>query len=259
MPTPQEWAFTQETNEEQRTEVRLSYVRAVRELLVLALSVFVHANPTTAHNIFQRHRICWRDLPTPRCSSRRKSCSNNSAYEGNGFTGQSTHFVRHGLRNISFAIPYRHSRSWHLSVSLTYLPAWIIVGAIWGARIYAESNVGLIIVVHVLFGLLLASWSFIVAAPFGKSPQLAAVVTTFLAIIIAVVALAFGRASTIGACIFTLLFPPAFYVFVIRAIAGYENQLWATDILKRDPDNNLVVLPLLIVAIVSIYCESSSL
>ena len=74
--------------------------------------------------------------------------------------------------------------------------------------------------------------------------------TTFLAIIISVIALAFGKASTIGACIFTLILPPAFYVFVIRAIAGWENQLWATNVLKKDPDNGLVVLPLILVAIV---------
>lgn len=219
MPTPQEWPFTQETNEEQQTEVRLSYVRAVRELLVLA---FVIAFVGVTYQ-----------LP--------------GAVAGERATLITAHMKAMGLLDKARIL------SWHLSVSLTYLPAWIIVGAIWGARIYAKTNIGLIIVVHILFGFLLASWSFIVAAPFGKSPQLAAVVTTFLAVIISVVAVAFGRASTIGACIFTLLFPPAFYVFVARAIAGYENQLWATDILKRDPDNNLVVLPLLIVAIIDIF------
>jgi ATP-binding cassette subfamily A (ABC1) protein 3 len=34
---PQEWPFTQMTNEEQTREIRLGYVRAVRELFVLAL------------------------------------------------------------------------------------------------------------------------------------------------------------------------------------------------------------------------------
>lgn len=37
LPTPLEWAFTQETNEQQRTDVRLDYVNAITDLLVLAL------------------------------------------------------------------------------------------------------------------------------------------------------------------------------------------------------------------------------
>lgn len=34
---PQEWPFTQMTNEQQKREIRLGYVRAIRELFVVAL------------------------------------------------------------------------------------------------------------------------------------------------------------------------------------------------------------------------------
>lgn len=113
------------------------------------------------------------------------------------------------------------------------------------------TNVGLILVVHVLLGLLLASWSFIVAAPFGKSPQLAAVVSTFLGILFAILALVMGSAGTGTAVIFTIIFPPGFYIFAIRAICGFENHLLPTNALTGDPDNNLRLLPLIIAAIVS--------
>ena len=123
---------------------------------------------------------------------------------------------------------------------------------VWHFRIFTATNVGLVIAVHLLLGLTLASWSLFVAAPFGKSPQLAAVASTFLAIVFAILALVFARASTGAAFVFTLLFPPGFYVFVIRAMCGFEVHQLATNIVHPDPDNQLRVLPLIIAAIVSL-------
>lgn len=143
-------------------------------------------------------------------------------------------------------------RSWHVSISMAYLPAWIAVAVTWHFRIFTETNGGLVLVVHLLLGFSLASWSFFVAAPFGKSPQLAAVVSTFLGILLAILALVFSHASTGAATIFTLVFPPGFYIFAIRAICGYENHLMPTNILKPDPDDHLTLLPIMIACIVSI-------
>ena len=143
------------------------------------------------------------------------------------------------------------SSSWHLSISLIYLPAWVIVSIVWHSRIFVLTNVGLVLAVHVLLGLILASWSFVVAAPFGKSPQLAAIANTFLSIVFVIIALVMKKAGNGSAVVFSIIFPPGFYVFAIRAIAGYENNLQPTNTLKGDPDNNLILLPLLIAAIVS--------
>lgn len=140
--------------------------------------------------------------------------------------------------------------SWHLGISLTYLPAWVIVGLIWKFRLFVHTSAGLIIILHVLLGLVLASWSFFVAAPFGKSPQLAAVVTTFLAIIFAILALVIKATHSGSLVVFSLIFPPMFYIFSLKAICGYENHQIATNALKGDPDRGLVLLPLLIVGLV---------
>lgn len=152
-------------------------------------------------------------------------------------------------------------RSWHISISLAYLPAWIIVSLVWHFRIFTGTGVALILFLHLILGLLLASWSFFVAAPFGKSPQLAAVASTFLSILFAIVALTWKHAGTGAAVIYSLFFPPGFYVFVMRAIAGYENNQIPTSAMHPDPDNDLRILPLLIVAVVSlaIYNVSASL
>ncbi|KAF5377145.1 hypothetical protein D9757_008793 [Collybiopsis confluens] len=143
--------------------------------------------------------------------------------------------------------------SWYSSIVLVYLPAWTIVSLIWHFRIFTMTSGGLIFIVHILLGLIFASWSFFVAAPFGKSPQLAAVASTFLSIVFAIIALVFSRASTGAAFIFSIIFPPGWYIFAIRAICGWENHLLATDVLKGDPDSGLVMLPLLIAAIIDVF------
>jgi hypothetical protein len=125
------------------------------------------------------------------------------------------------------------------------------VALIWKFRIFAETNTGLILIVHLLLGLVLASWSFFVSVPFGKSPHLAAVASTFLGLVFAVLALVIKSSQTGFLFIFSILFPPSFYIFAIKAICGYENHQFPTNALKGDPDMCIVLLPLLIAAIVS--------
>jgi ATP-binding cassette subfamily A (ABC1) protein 3 len=101
-----------------------------------------------------------------------------------------------------------------------------------------------------LLGLSLASWSFFISAPFGKSPQLAAVASTFLGIVMAILALVYNRAGTLGAFIYSIAFPSGFYIFAIRAICGFENNQIVTNVFNPDPDDHLKLFPLIIAAIV---------
>ncbi|KAL0575023.1 hypothetical protein V5O48_006952 [Marasmius crinis-equi] len=218
-PTPLDWPFTQETNEEQDTRIRLSYIRGLRTLLVLALF------------------ICYLGI----------------AYQLPGaVTGERANLVTAHMKAMGL-LDSAKILSWHLSISLSYLPAWTIVSLIWHSRIFSETSAGFVWVIHIILGLLLASYSFFVAAPFGKSPQLAAVATTLLSIVFAILALVFTRAGTGAAFIFSIIFPPGWYIFVIRAMCGWENHLQASNLLKGDPDNNLVLLPLLLAGIIDIF------
>ncbi|KAI0789486.1 P-loop containing nucleoside triphosphate hydrolase protein [Abortiporus biennis] len=219
LPTPIEWPFTEATNEEQFTDIRLSYIRGLRSLLVLAFFV----------------------------------CYIGIAYQLPGsFMGERANHLTSHLKAMGLMDSAR-ILSWHISLSLAYLPAWIIVSLVWHFRIFTATNAGLVLVVHLLLGFLFGSWSFFVSVPFGKSPQLAAVASTFLAIVFAIIALVLGNASTGGAFVFTLIFPPGYYIFVIRAICGWENHQLATNILQPDPDNQLRVLPIMIAAIIDIF------
>lgn len=65
--------------------------------------------------------------------------------------------------------------SWHLSVSSAYFIAWIVVAVIWQRAIFSETNVGLFIVLYVVTGLSLASWTHLVCVPFASAPTLAAI------------------------------------------------------------------------------------
>ena len=181
---------------------------------------------------------------------RRKGQPLDVSHEVYGSTG----LCKDGVRLLAFfcisALLKTMVRSWILSISLAYFPAWVIVAVIWAHRIFSASSVALIAIVHIITGLCLASWSIFVAVPFGKSPQLAAITSTVMVMIFAVFALVLGDLKSGAATIFTLAFPPSFYVFAIRAICGFENHQTPTDVLAQDPDNSLRLLPLLIVALV---------
>ncbi|CCL98836.1 uncharacterized protein FIBRA_00841 [Fibroporia radiculosa] len=217
--TPLEWPFTQETNTEQSTTIRLSYIRGLRTLLVLALF------------------ICYVGI----------SYQLPGSFMGERANLLTSHLKAMGLMDSARII------SWHVSISLVYLPAWIIVALIWHYRIFTATNAGLVLVVHLLLGLTLASWSFFVGASFGKSPQLAAIASTVFAIVFAILALVDSRATTGKAFFFTLFFPPGFYIFAIRAMCGFEVHLLATNVIRPDPDNHLTLLPLIIAAIIDIF------
>ena len=136
-------------------------------------------------------------------------------------------------------------------MTLAYLPAWILVSVIWHYRIFAGTNGGLVFIIHLLMGLSLASWSFFLAVPFGKSPQLAAVASVFCCILFAILAQAWSGASSGAGFIYTIIFPAGYYIFVVRAMAGFEVHQIPTSVLKPDPDNGLRILPFIIAAIVS--------
>ncbi|KAJ6606797.1 hypothetical protein B0H10DRAFT_1819461 [Mycena sp. CBHHK59/15] len=218
VPNPLEWPFTNETNEEQSKKTRLSFIRGIRELLVIAFFV----------------------------------CFIGIAYQLPGaVAGERASQVTSHMKAMGLLDSARVA-SWHISNSLIYLPAWVIVALTWRFKIWVLTNVLMILIVHILLGLTLASWSFFIAAPFGKSPQLAAVCSTFISILFAIIALIL-KVGTGGAFIFTILFPPGFYIFANRAISGYENHDLPTDALKGDPDRNIQLLSIIIAGIIDVF------
>lgn len=169
--------------------------------------------------------------------------------------------------------------SWHVSLSLAYLPAWIIVALVWRYQLFVMTSVWLILVINILTGfvtfvflapnfmllfeinfpllprLSLASWSFFIAAPFEKSPQLAAVAATFISILFSILGETFNFSNGI-AFIFIILFPASFFSIAIKTVAQYEQSQISTNALHSDPalfsNNTNTLLTLMIAALVRI-------
>lgn len=89
----------------------------------------------------------------------------------------------------------------------------------------------------------------LVAAPFGKSPQLAAIASTFLAILSAIVALVLKGGPGLSP-IFALFFPPSFFIFAIIGLSGYEHNDKPPIISKPDPRDGNNVSALLLIAFI---------
>jgi len=121
---------------------------------------------------------------------------------------------------------------------------------VWKFRIFTGTSVGIILLVHLLFPISLASWTLCHAAPFGRSPQLSAITAVLVAFISAVLPLVFKKSGNGLAFFFTMLGPPGFYVFAIRAICGFENHQIPTSVIKPDPDHGLRLIVLVVAAIV---------
>lgn len=79
---------------------------------------------------------------------------------------------------------------------------------------------------------------------------MAAITSVLVSFVFAIFALVLKRAGNGMVFIFTILFPSGFYIFVIRAICGFENNRIPTNILKPDPDNNLRAIVPIVAAIV---------
>ena len=152
--------------------------------------------------------------------------------------------------------------SWHLSIISAYFIAWVIVAIIFQQFIYSRTNTGLLIVLYVITGLNLASWTMLVAVPFANAPTLAAITcklsnslriqltsATFLAIILAIVALLAPSGAGVQ-IILTFIFPPTFYTFFTKGLASWENVPAHPNILRRSPQGDAPILGLMIIAIV---------
>jgi ATP-binding cassette, subfamily A (ABC1), member 3 len=135
-------------------------------------------------------------------------------------------------------------------MSLTYLPAWIVAAVLWHVQIWSRTSAAILIMVHVVFGLSLAGWSIFMAVPFGKSPGLAAVATTFAGLAFATVAFAVKDYGTATATVLTIFFPPMFYMHAIRGIGSYELAQLGTNMLKRGGKYPFTLIALVVAAIV---------
>ena len=102
--------------------------------------------------------------------------------------------------------------------------------------VFAKTNVGLLVLFNILSGLSLSSFSIFGAAFFHKA-QLSGIVTTIVALLLAVLAQVLQNANTGAVAILSLLFPPMNYTFFTILMARWERQNMPTNLIKAAPQN----------------------
>lgn len=132
----------------------------------------------------------------------------------------------------------------HLSFDIIYLPGWIIMAIVLRQVIFQETNMGILIIYHILIGLSLTSFS-ILGASFFRKAQLSGITVTILTVILAIIAQVAGPYNTAATAILSLLFPPMNYVFFIIHIARFERRLRPTNLVEAAPeyDDHTSTLP----------------
>ena len=125
----------------------------------------------------------------------------------------------------------------HLAFDIMFLPGWIGMAIIIGYGVFAKTNLGVLIVFMVLSGLAMSSFSLFGAAFFHKA-QLSGIVTTILALLLAVLAQAINSQSSTGAvAVLSVLFPPMTYTYFIILMARWERKNTGANLLNAAPEN----------------------
>ncbi|OSD01185.1 P-loop containing nucleoside triphosphate hydrolase protein [Trametes coccinea BRFM310] len=218
-PTPLEWPFTQSTTDAELQGIRISYLGLIENYLVIA---FFAAFIGTGYHLA------------------------GAAMEERA-SGLTSQMKATGLFDSARVI------SWHLSISLAYLPGWIVIAVLWHVKVFTGTSAGILIGLHLLLGLSLTSWSMFLMAPFGKSPQLAAIVSMVLSFLFVVIGFSMTEVSMAVAVILSLLFPPYFYPMAIRCICNFETQFQTTSATEAAPISHLILWPLFLVAAVNVF------
>ncbi|KAI9067182.1 hypothetical protein FKP32DRAFT_1755315, partial [Trametes sanguinea] len=218
-PTPLEWPFTQTTTDVILSGIRTSYITLINNYLVIALFAAFIGTPCHLAGAATEERA-------------------------NGLTSQ---MKAMGLFDSARVI------SWHVSISLAYLPGWIVIAVLWHIKIFTGTSAGILIGLHLLLGLSLTSWSMFVMAPFGRSAPLAAIISMVLSFLFVVIGFSMSEVSMTVAVILSLLFPPYFYPMAIRCICDFETQFRPTSMTEAAPISNLILWPFFLIAAVNIF------
>ena len=141
----------------------------------------------------------------------------------------------------------------HIAFDIIFLPGWIAIGIITAVGVFANTNIGIVIVFNILSGLSLSSFSIFGAAFFHKA-QLSGIVTTIISLILGVIAQVIGKSSTGAVAILSLLFPPMNYTYFTIFMARWERQNIGTNLVKAAPKNpsTLPGIAFLVFAIIQI-------
>ncbi|KAH9930397.1 P-loop containing nucleoside triphosphate hydrolase protein [Epithele typhae] len=163
--------------------------------------------------------------------------------------GLTSHMKAMGLSDAARVL------SWHLSLSLAYLPAWLVLSIVWKVKLFTLTNYGFIFALCLLTGLATASFSMFIMAPFGKSPSLAAILSTLCCLVPITITMFWTSINPTAAAILTFFFPTFFFGWTFVAIINFETFLLPASLTEQTLQDfpPPTILPMLIAVIIAIF------
>ncbi|KAM0556917.1 hypothetical protein ACHAPJ_005592 [Fusarium lateritium] len=122
----------------------------------------------------------------------------------------------------------------HLSFSLIYLPAWVVGSIVVRGGVFAKTNIGIVLIFHVITGLALSSISLLFAS-FFKRAQLSGISSILAVALLGILAQTLTSPGTVPVTVLSLFFTPCAFVFFISNMARFEEKELPTNLLKVAP------------------------
>ncbi|KAH0613686.1 uncharacterized protein H6S33_005572 [Morchella sextelata] len=212
-----EYMYTDMTSEERDEQIRVRYMTAITDYISIAIFLS-HVGIIYHHTGFQ-------------ATERER--------------GISTLLEAMGVSKAARLISY------HLSFSSLYIAGWVVMGFTIGNGVFANTNIGIIIVWYLLTGWACASWS-IFASSFFKRAQLSGISTTIVTLIFGIIAQVLNKSSTGAVAVLGLLFPSCNFVFMAVLLGRFEKERQGASLLRAPPnqESNLPGIALFVFLIV---------
>ncbi|KAL8243907.1 hypothetical protein R6Q59_010165 [Mikania micrantha] len=112
--------------------------------------------------------------------------------------------------------------SYHLAFTVLYFPGWLIMGIMVKRGVFQQTSMGIVVGIHLLTGLSLASFS-LFAAAFFKRAQLSGISTIFLSLVIAII-VQVTPLNVAAVYVLSVIFPSVDYVLFINFMARFERM-----------------------------------
>jgi ATP-binding cassette, subfamily A (ABC1), member 3 len=124
----------------------------------------------------------------------------------------------------------------HLSFSIVYAPAWIISSLIVRSGVFANTNAAILLILNLLAGLAMTSFSLLFAS-FFKKAQLSGVTAILATLLLGILAQSISSPSTGVVAALSVLFTPCSYVYFITLIARFEKQRRGASLTEMPPNS----------------------
>ncbi|KAJ6262092.1 hypothetical protein Dda_2897 [Drechslerella dactyloides] len=124
--------------------------------------------------------------------------------------------------------------SHHIAFSIVYAPGWIMISLAFGFAVFQQTNVGVMVIFHLLAGLAWSSLSLFGGSLFRKA-QLSGITVVIGSLLLAILAQVISGRSTALIAVLGFLFTPMTYVFFMIFVARWERENLAADLLRRAP------------------------